>query len=320
MKNCLIIGGAVIDVSISCITPDIFAQHSIPVDDVRIGTGGDALNEATVLARLGYNVSLLTKLGRDSAADMIRAHCEQVGIRLLDCVDPTISTSVNIVGVTEDGERSFITVRDSSLRKLSYADIEPFLSSDVYVNADIICLASLFVSPALTHDDCAKLFRRFKADGKIVCCDTTRRKNNESVEDIAEILSNVDYFFPNLEEAELLTGTLSPADITNRFLEKGVGTVLLKLGKRGCLLAEHDRKRLVSAVPSINCIDSTGAGDTFAAAFISGLADGLTNDRCAVRANATASCCIETRGANNAVFDRDTIIKRETTITVTDWE
>ena len=56
-----------------------------------------------------------------------------------------------------------------------------------------------------------------------------------------------------------------------RFWTGGVGHAVIKLGKKGCLIKSKNERLIVPAVPGVHCLDTTGAGDNFAAGFLSGL-------------------------------------------------
>lgn len=359
----MVIGAAVGDVTVMPAPKNLPAAGSTPMERIRLSTGGDALNEATVAARLGCRTALLTLLGQDDMGAVIRGHCRRAGVRLLGPEETEMDTGLNVVLVDETGERRFLTNANSTLRRLGLAHILPALETEEYAAARAVCLASLFVSPALTLTDTEALFRRVKADGKLLCADTTRPKHGETVVDAAGALKHLDWFFPNLEEALLLTRADSPRAAAEALLSAGVRHVALKLGGEGCLLAsretdfgeepavpsEHlrasadDRRcecscaavlsqtesvpdarapamaanapssthfRIVPAVPGVRCVDATGAGDTFAAAFQCALLTGEPPVRCAAYANAAASLCVEQPGATSAALDPDEIARR----------
>ncbi len=307
MCDIFIVGAAIADVLIRPVDGDV---RSCAVDSIRLSLGGDAMNEATVLARLGHRPMLVTKLGQDAAAELVLAHCARENIRMYAARDGSIDTGINAVLVGSDGERSFITNRNGSLRRLSLNDILPALETEAFAGAKIACLASMFVSPMLNAEDMEALFARIKSAGKILCADTTKRKNGETARDVAGALKHLDYFFPNREEAALLTGQAEPDAIADCLLDVGVKNVALKLGAQGCLLKNARQRILVPAYPKVRCLDTTGAGDTFAAAFMSGLLEGCPLAECGARANAAASICIERLGATSAPMDPAEIDKR----------
>lgn len=313
-RQIMIIGAAIADILLCPVDESVFAQGSCGVDSIRMDVGGDALNESTVLARLGHPPVLVTKLGWDGVAEFILERCRQEDIEVQAVRDPGLDTGINAVLVKPDGERCFVTNRRGSLRRLALEDIEPALETEAFDRARFVCLASMFVSPMLPLRDMETLFARIKAAGKCLCADTTKRKNGETLADAAGALCYVDYFFPNLEEARLLTGLDAPESIADALLEAGVGCVALKLGRRGCLLARGVERIEVPAYPGTRCVDTTGAGDTFAAAFIAALAEGEDLLRCGCYANAAASVAVERVGATAARLTAPEVIRRRDAI------
>ena len=104
----LVVGAAILDVLAEPVDERVFETGSSPADAITMRAGGDALNEATVLAKLGESVQLLTVLGSDPASELIRAHCRKWGIGLDHArTEAGVDTGINVVLVKEGGERSF---------------------------------------------------------------------------------------------------------------------------------------------------------------------------------------------------------------------
>lgn len=310
MCEAVIIGAAIADILLRPVDRNVFDTGSCAVESIRMSLGGDALNESTILARLGHAPMLVTSLGEDGVADFILAHCAREGIEVHAARDAAMDTGINAVLVGHDGERSFITNRNGSLRRLSLADVLPALEAESFRQAKLVCLASMFVSPQLDAADMEALFASVKAAGKILCADTTKRKNGETVADVAGALRHLDYFFPNLEEAKLLTGLNDPEEIAEILVDAGVDCVALKLGGEGCLVCTRSEKIHVPAYAGADCIDTTGAGDNFAAAFIAGILEGKSLAECGAQANAVASICVESLGAATACLEKEKIRER----------
>ena len=120
----IIIGAAIIDILVRPADEAVFRTGSYPAEDIRMSTGADALNEATVLARLGKTVLLDTVIGSDHAGQYLLEHCNREGILLSpDCLRDGMTTGVNVVLVQPDGRRSFLTNERGSLRQLCPNDI-----------------------------------------------------------------------------------------------------------------------------------------------------------------------------------------------------
>ena len=143
-----------------------------------------------------------------------------------------------------------------------------------------------------------------------MCADTTKRKRGERLEDLREVWPLVDYLFPNREEAALLTGEGDADWMADRFLEAGVGCVVLKLGAEGCLIKSRNLRIAVPAVEGITCVDTTGAGDSFAAGFLCGLLEGRDLRECGILANACGSLAVEAVGAARGIESRRQVEER----------
>lgn len=292
----VVIGAAVVDIVAVPVDESVFETGSYPAEEIRMNLGGDALNEATVLAALGERVRLELVLGADMEGRLICGHCQKHGIELSEtAVREELHTAVNVVLVRENGERSFLTSKTGSLRKLSLSDIQMPFPKD----AKILCFASIFVFPLLKSAELVQIFRAAKAQGMIVCADMTKRKNGERVEDVADALAFVDYLMPNEEEAFLLTGACETEKAARMLFEAGVKNVILKCGARGCYLYNESVQAYVPAVQGVTCVDTTGAGDSFAAGFVHGISKGWDIVKCAKFANSCGAKAVGKIGATS---------------------
>ena len=306
----LVIGAAVADILLRPVDEGVFARSSTEAEEIRMNTGGDAMNEATVLARLGHVPVLVTVLGRDRAADFLAAHCRTEGIILRSSVHAGEPTGINAVLVRPDGERFFVTAKGATLRTLGLRDAMQAFACPEFPSVRAVCLASMFVSHALDLRDTAALFRAARDAGKLVCADTTTAKRGETVRDAAEALSLLDVFFANAPEARLLTGRKDPAGAAAALEDAGARTVAVKTGAGGCLIRSGGAALRIPAWTEGQCVDTTGAGDSFAAAFIAGRLEGRSDAECGALANAAASMTVEVLGATAARYERGEIERR----------
>ena len=107
-----------------------------------------------------------------------------------------------------------------------------------------------------------------------------------------------------------LTGEKDPYKNVQMLVDAGVKTAVVKIGKDGCLVGTKDGITHVYAVPGITCVDTTGAGDTFAAGFIAGLIEGRSIRDCARFGCAAASCSVEQVGATDGVRSLEQVMER----------
>lgn len=298
-----IIGAAIVDVLVQGASQAVFQTGSAPAKNICMSVGGDAVNEASVLSRLGVPVELQTLLGADMAGELLEHYCEKQGIELRACANGKIPTGINVVLVDEKGERSFLTNPEGSLRKLSLEHIQmPFAPE-----TKILCFASIFVFPLLKDKEMAEIFRCAKKQGILVCADMTKCKNGERVEDIRETLACIDYLMPNYEEAAMVTGEQKLENIADKLLEAGVKNVIIKCGKQGCFIKNAEKSMQIPAISGVKCVDTTGAGDSFAAGFVYGLWKGYDLRTCAYYANACGAAAVQKLGAAEGIKNLEQI-------------
>jgi sugar/nucleoside kinase (ribokinase family) len=237
-------------------------------------------------------------VGDDPAGAFVRDSCRKNGVDAESLrTDPQVTTSINVGLVTADGERTFVTNRNGSLWKLKAADFDV----SRFVEARILSLASIFNEPLLDGKSLQWIFQSARQAGMIICADMIRPRFNETLADIAMALNYVDYFFPNYDEAVLLTGKTDPVEIADAFLACGVKNIIVKLGKKGCYIKNRELAEMVPAVSGVHAVDTTGAGDNFAAGFISGLLQSRPLMACGRLANATAAVSVQSVGATTGV-------------------
>ena len=303
-----VIGPAIVDILAGGVTKQIFDQKSNALSDIRMSFGGNALNEAVVLSRLGVDTELVSKVGDDDAGKRVLDFLKDNRVRTDNVrVEEGLSTAINIVMVDTSGERFFLTNPNSNLRKLGLSDITPWIDS----MADIVCFPCLFTSPLLDLPAMEKLFPAIKEkNNRTLVLDMTTAKNGETIDDMKKMLSYVDFFLPNEEELKSISGGLTTDEAARKILSFGIKAVVVKRGGKDTLLfTENDRVK-VPIYMTANVIDTTGAGDSFGAGFIYGLSQNMPLKDCVAFGNAVASCAVEFLGATTGIKDLDEPMRR----------
>ena len=294
------VGSSVVDIPLRPVDASVFDTVSYPVDDISMRVGGDALNESIVLARLGAKVALVTAVGDDAAGSFILGSARDEGVDTQGIrVRRDMTTSLNVGLVRPDGERTFITNRAGSLWTTQEADLALPLS----LHASVLAFGSIFNNPLLGGAWLARLFAGAQQAGMTVCADMVPPRTGATIDDIGDALSHLDHFLPNVDEAIALTGARDEDEAADVLLDRGVGTVVLKLGRRGCLVRSAGTSLVVPAFvrDDLDALDTTGAGDNFAAGYIRALSRGRSVADCAVFANAVAAVSVGGLGATAAV-------------------
>lgn len=263
------------------------------VDEMALHTGGCALNAAVCLVRLGLPVEVIGKVGADPLGGfLLQAMGElRIGTRGVSC-DPDTSTSATMVMVEADGERRFVHYLGANAR-LRPDDVDPTLIAA----ASILHVAGALVLPGLDGAPMAALLETAQSLGVITFLDTVWDDTGQWMDLLGPSLPHVDYFVPSLAEAQALTGLDDPEEVARALLDRGVGTVALKLGAAGCLVVSGRGERLRLPAFDVPVIDATGAGDAFAAGFMAGVWLGWPVEQTARLANATGAMCVTAAGA-----------------------
>lgn len=306
--DAICVGAAIVDIPLQPVNRDMFETESFPLQQISMTIGGDAINEATIMSRLGHKIGLMSMVGRDAVGNFIIEHCEKNGIDYSGIrVREGIDTSINVGLVTADGERTFVTNRNGSLWKMTIDDVDLSRLKE----ARLLSLASIFNNPLLDCPALVKIFKEAKAQDMIICADMIKARLGETLDDIKEALGYVDYFFPNYDEACLMTEETELEKIADRFLDCGIQHVVIKTGKKGCYIKSQDGSVLeVPAMKGITAIDTIGAGDNFASGFITAILEGKSLKECAEFANVTASISVQSIGATTGVQKREQVDER----------
>lgn len=303
----VIVGAAHMDLQVYPIGKELLEVASYPAQKMVWSVGGDALNEATIITRLGHKVKLISCIGDDMIGSMIVEHCNANNVDTTYLKrDPAKITGINIGLICEDGERTFINNRSGSIWTFCPQDVD----QNAACGGRILSFASIFNNPQLDEELMLPLFKSAKEQGMIICADIVGAKRGEKLEDIQKALAYVDYFFPNYDEARALIGKEDVDEIADVLLDLGVKNVIIKIGKKGCLVKNANERFIVPGYPKSNCIDTTGAGDNFASGFICGLLEGKSLKECAQFANCTASVAVEAVGATDGVRNREQVDER----------
>lgn len=294
MVDAICVGSCCVDVLVYGMPEKLDFNHEvIQTRGNKLWIGGDALNEALVLTRLGRKVKLMCGLGNDAAADFIELMLNKNGVDTSLCPrDADHGSGVTVVMVKEDGQRNFLAEPENL--SLSLCDNTLQLPE-----AKIITMGSLYLPPFDDIDTALLVARQAKEMGAFLCADVSVDENS-SLEYYHELWPYVDYFFPNEDEASMLTGEKNVEKMADQLLRCGIKNVVIKIGKKGCLLKDQEKSLVVPAFLT-DVVDTTGAGDNFLAGFAAGLLEGKTKEECCRYANAAASIAVRYQGASTGI-------------------
>jgi sugar/nucleoside kinase (ribokinase family) len=265
-------------------------------DRMELHTGGCAVNTAIALAKLGLSAGVMGKVGQDGFGDFIFRELKRYGLEISGVKrTPEAHTSATMVLVEPDGERRFVHYLGANA-ELVEEDLEWRLIEE----SRVLHIAGSLVMPGIDGHPTAHILRQARERGVITALDTVWDAKGRWLELIEPCLPHIDYFLPSLEEARMIASRHTPSEVTQFFLDHGVGVVVLKMGEEGCYLRSPDEELQIPAY-DVAAIDTTGAGDAFVAGFLTGVVRGWDLKRMGYLANAVGALCVTAIGATTGV-------------------
>ncbi len=308
MKRVIGIGNALTDMLVNLKTDSVLSQFnlakgSMSLVDTPLQTeisksvaglpyslslGGSAGNTIRAMAKLGCNVGFIGKVGEDKTGDFFHQALENLG------VSPVVFRGAERSGkcvslISPDGERTMVTHLGAAL-ELSAEEITP----DIFKGYDCLYVEGYLVQ---NHDLIRKAAAMAKECGLDVAIDLASfNVVAENLEFLRDLVRNyVDIVFANEDEAKAFTSESEPLNALQAISEMA-SLAVVKIGIKGALIKRGNEVVHVGIMAAAKRVDTTGAGDFYAAGFMSGLCDGLSLRQCGTIGAVTAGKVIEVVG------------------------
>lgn len=256
------------------------------------GHGGDTSNAAIAAARQGASAGYLTALGDDIFGQAFRALWQREGVDH-SRVKTDRDSPTGVYFVTHGAKGHEFTYRraGSAASRYAPADVpEAYLAGARFLHVSGISQAVM--GAAVNH-----AVARARAAGVAVSYDTNLRLKLWPIEqaraEMHAAVAHSDIVFTSLDDAEGLTGRTDPVLIADFYLGLGPRTVVVKLGADGVFVLANGRSERLPG-NRVEAVDATGAGDSFAGAFLAELAAG--RDAFAAARYANAAAALKTTG------------------------
>jgi|SRR5690606_30139998 len=268
-------------------------------EDFMMNPGGKGGNQAVAGSRLGGDVVFVGKVGEDIFGQQCFRSLEQEGVGVdTVIVDPKLHSGIALITVDDAGENS-IVVAPGANAHLEPVDVETALNR--YPESKIL-LIQLEI-PMRTVEFAIRIARQ---KGLQVILNPAPA--NKAV---LEMLSQIDIITPNVNEAEMLSGVritdiISAQRAAEAIHAQGVKHVIITLGKQGAALLE-DGVFYHIAVPVVEAVDTTAAGDVFNGALAVALSENNTLTDAVSFACRAASIAVTRMGAQASIPFRNEV-------------
>ncbi|WP_217696554.1 MULTISPECIES: ribokinase [Paenibacillus] len=254
-----------------------------------LSPGGKGANQAVAAARLGAEVSMIGRVGKDTFGSEMLEIIRNEGIHIEHIsVSEHEATGVASIVIEEDGENRIIVVPGANI-ELTVEDIQALeavisqakiivlqLEMDLAMSEQAIAIAHRKGIPAILNPAPARVLKD-------------------------EMLAQVSYLTPNETEAGILSGmTVDSAETAEQaariLLQKGVQNVIVTLGSKGALIVNAEGAKAVPGFP-VKVVDTVAAGDSFNGALAQQLVLGKTLEEAVSFANAVGALAVGKEGA-----------------------
>lgn len=294
MSKIVVVGSYVVDLTAR--TPHMPKPgETVLGGPFRMGPGGKGGNQAVAAARMGADVTMVTKVGKDLFGDDAIQNFKKEGIDsgFIYQVERE-STGAALIAVDDSGE-NMIVVSLGACGTITEDEVQN--AEAAFRKADII-----LVQLETSMDAISTTINLANKLSKPVIL------NPAPYQEISdELLAKVNYITPNETEAGLLTGVeVTDEDSARKAAEillgKGIDTVIITLGKQGCYLLQRGEST-GSIIPGyqVQAVDTTGAGDAFNGGFAHFLAEGQSIQKACKMANAVAALSVTKHGTAPAM-------------------
>lgn len=273
-------------------------------------SAGAELNVATGLARLGWRVGYISRVGQDPLGDYLLAALDREGIdRRHVKVDAQHPTGLMLKSCEPEGQDPQIAY----FRKGSAASHLGPNDAPTEGLQGVRWLHLTGISVALSDSVRAlvqTLVQQARAAGAAVSFDPNLRPRlwaspSAMVSGLNTWAAQADLVMPGLSEGQLLTGQNTAQGIASWYLDQGAKQVVIKLGPQGAYVASAAGRATVPGFLVPRVVDTVGAGDGFAVGVLSALLDGQSLEDAALRGNAIGARVVQFVGDSEGLPDKE---------------
>lgn len=296
-NDIVVIGELNVDLIASGVNTGPVLGTEVLAADFNIALGSASAIFACGIARLGHSVTFVSRIGNDDFGHFCLESLVQRGIATDHIeIDVQSKTGVTVVISTAE-DRSMVTFL-GAIAELSLTEVP----ANIFQDNRHLHLTSYYLQKAL-QSDFPYLLDSAKAAGATTSFDPNSDPDQGRDEKVLEVCRHADILFLNEDEAKLLADT-GDIEEAGRYLNGLSPTVAIKLGAKGAIGFRDNEIERVEGF-KIDAVDSTGAGDSFAAGFVHAFLEGSDLKTCLKIGNACGAFSASRSGGTDGQADRE---------------
>ena len=256
------------------------ADDEVDIEKLHISLGGSAANFTVEVSRLGLNAGIMARIGKDQYGEYILSEFKQENINTDRLVPIDEKTGMAFIAVEPECERSIYTFMGANSKfKLENEDITHIKHSE------ILHITGMYIEVVEEASKYANLLS-FNPGALL---------SSYGLDNLEKILKRTDILFLNQKEVTILTD-MGCYDGALELVETGVPLVVVTMGNKGAIVFNKSGQIHYPAnKPDV--LDTTGAGDSFAAGFIASFHQKKSLNECLKSGNESAANCVSKLGA-----------------------
>lgn len=258
--------------------------------------GGAGGTIATVLARLGHDVKIATRIGTGPFSELALKNvlAAKVDVSLVQR-DSELPTGSVIIFITPDAQRTMISSPGAS-RNLDAAELEP----EAIRACDALVMSAYSLIGGMQREYAVKALRIAREAGLTTFVDMGSGAVSALRDRLISLVQDVDYLLMNQHELFTLTGENSISDAVAGLAAHGIERLIVKVGEMGSIVITPELTELVEGLVVDDVVNSAGAGDYYTAAFAHGIMEGYDLRDAARLGNVAGALNVTTIGAQSA--------------------
>ena len=255
-------------------------------DSFQMGFGGKGANQAVMAGLLGADVYMITCLGDDVYKEMTINNYEANNVNTDHVQLVKGASGVAPIWVDATGQNRIIVIPGAN----NEIDAQKAISSIEEIGDISVLVGQCEIPMEVNH----KVFQYAKSNSVTTIFNPAPAKKLER-----EFLEHISWLIPNENEFELISGMEPNDDNFLKFNEEIPCNLIVTLGEKGAVLVDENKTHYFDA-PSVNAIDTTGAGDSFIGTFAYELSESNSPESCIKKAVEKASQSVTKKGTQSS--------------------
>ncbi len=255
-------------------------------DSFQMGFGGKGANQAVMAGLLGADVYMITCLGDDVYKEMTINNYEANNVNTDHIQLVKGASGVAPIWVDATGQNRIIVIPGAN----NEIDAQKAISSIEAIGNISVLVGQCEIPMEVNHE----VFQYAKSNSVTTIFNPAPAKKLER-----EFLEHISWLIPNENEFELISGMEPNDDNFLKFNEEIPCNLIVTLGEKGAVLVDENKTHYFDA-PSVNAIDTTGAGDSFIGTFAYELSESNSPESCIKKAVEKASQSVTKKGTQSS--------------------